>query len=216
MKNFVTRILSLCFLLMLTACATTGNYDYTDFRQSKPKSILVLPPLNNSPDLRATYSVLATATMPLAESGYYVFPVALVDQTFKENGLINPGEIHQTSLVKLRQIFGADAVLYITVEKYGASYNIISSEVRVTANAKLVDSNNGKILWQGSATASNSEGGNSSGGLASVLITAIINQVVANIGDPGYGVSKMTSDRLLSAKPGGILYGPRSPSYAKD
>jgi hypothetical protein len=30
----------------------------------------------------------------------------LVDQTFRGNGLLNPGEIHQAPLDKLREIFG--------------------------------------------------------------------------------------------------------------
>src|SRR5512143_1544805 len=98
------------------------DVDYTAFRESKPRSILVLPPLNNSPDVRATYSFLSTVTRPLAEAGYYVFPVALVDQTFRENGYSHPGDIHQVPLNKLREIFGADATLFITVTQYGSVY----------------------------------------------------------------------------------------------
>jgi len=95
----------LALALALGGCAaSSSNIDYTAFRESKPRSILVLPPLNNSPDVRATYSFLSTVTQPLAEDGYYVFPVVLVDQTFKENGLINAGEIHEVSLAKLREI----------------------------------------------------------------------------------------------------------------
>lgn len=200
-------------LLLLTACAAPKSYDYTAFRQSKPHSILVLPPLNNSPDIRATYSFLSTVTQPLAESGYYVFPVALVDQTFRENGLLNPSEMHQAPLTKLRDIFGSDATLYITVTQYGASYKIVSSEVRVTATAKLVDNRNGQLLWEGEASASNSEGQNNNNGLAGMLITALVNQVVGSIGDKGHPVSRTASQRLLEAKPNGMPFGPRSPQY---
>lgn len=214
----IYKWISLLFsLLLLTACATPQqNYDYTALRQSRPRSILVLPPLNNSPDMRATYSFLSTVTQPLAESGYYVFPVALVDQTFKENGLVNPGEMHQAPLAKLREIFGADATLYITVTEYGSTYRVLSSEVRVTANAKLIDTRNGQLLWQGAATASDSEGGNANGGLAGVLINALVRQVASNIGDQGRPIALKTSNILLQAKPNGLLYGPRSPLYEKD
>ena len=93
-----------------TGCATTkAPYDYTQFKQSRPSSILVLPPLNGSPDINATYSMLSQVTLPLAESGYYVFPVSLVDETFHQNGLNNPAEMHEVKLQKLREIFGADA-----------------------------------------------------------------------------------------------------------
>lgn len=202
-------------ILLLTGCAARQqDIDYTAYRQSKPRSILVLPPLNNSPDMRATYSFLSTVTRPLAEAGYYVFPVALVDQTFKENGLLNPGEMHQAPPAKLREIFGADSTLYITVTQYGPVYSILSSEVRVTANAKLVDNRNGQLLWQGQATASDSEGGNnSSGGLVGALIVAVVKQVVSNVGDQGHPVARNASKRLLEVKPNGLLYGPRSPLY---
>ncbi len=208
--------LALLSVVMLTGCATAKSYDYTSFKQSNPSSILVLPPLNNSPDMRATYSYLSTVTQPLAESGFYVFPVALVDQTFKENGLLNPAEMHQASLAKIREIFGADATLYITVTKYGASYTILSSEVRVTANAKLIDNRSGKLLWDGEASASDSEGNNShNAGLAGLLVGALLKQVMGNIGDQGRAISRMASYRLLHAHPNGIPYGPRSPLYGK-
>ena len=206
----------LALFFVLGGCAGRQNIDYTAFRESKPRSILVLPPLNNSPDVRATYSFLSTVTRPLAEGGYYVFPVALVDQTFRENGLTTAGEIHQVPLDKLRQIFGADATLYITVTKYGSVYMLIGSEVRVSAIAKLVDNRTGQSLWVGAATASDSEGGNNSGGgLAGMLITALVKQVVGSIGDQGHRVARLTSQRLLSAMPNGLLYGPRSPFYGK-
>ncbi|MGO9688191.1 MAG: DUF799 domain-containing protein [Syntrophobacteraceae bacterium] len=209
----INRISLLAFFLLLTGCvATQKDIDYTAYRQSKPRSILVLPPLNNSPDIRATYSFLSTVTKPLAEAGYYVFPVALVDQTFRENGLLNPGEMHQVPLDKLREIFGADATLYITVTQYGSSYLILSSEVRVTANAKLVDNRNGQLLWQGMATATD-EGNNNGGGLVGALLSALIKQVISNVGDPGHVVARKTSNRLLKASPNGLLYGPRSPLY---
>ncbi|MBS0544377.1 MAG: DUF799 family lipoprotein, partial [Proteobacteria bacterium] len=94
--------------LIATGCAAPGpSYDYSAFKQSRPASLLVLPPLNSSPDVGATYSMLSQVTLPLAESGYYVLPVSLVDETFHQNGLHNPAEMHDVKLQKLREIFGA-------------------------------------------------------------------------------------------------------------
>jgi hypothetical protein len=203
------------FALTLGGCATNQSYDYTAFRESKPRSIVVLPPLNLSPDVRASYSMLATVTRPLAESGYYVLPVALVDQTFRENGVTEPGEMHQVPPAKLAEIFGADAALYISIEEYGAKYMIVSSEVIVAASARLIDTRSGQLLWEGKARASSAENQDASGGLASLLIKALLSQVINSIGDQGYPVARMTSFRLLSARQGGLLPGPRSPDYAK-
>jgi hypothetical protein len=152
--------------------------------------------------------------MPVAEAGYYVFPIALVDQTFKENGLPTPGEMHQASLNKLREVFGADAALYITITQYGSVYSVIDSSVIVSANADLIDLKTGKLLWTGTATASSSEGENKSGGsFTGILINAIVKQILGNIGDQGRSIASVTSNRLFSVGENGILPGPRSPDY---
>ncbi|MDO8413877.1 MAG: DUF799 domain-containing protein [Gallionellaceae bacterium] len=215
MTNILKRMILCLVPLLITACATPTQYDYTAYRQSKPHSILVLPPLNNSPDIQATYSVLSTVSQPLAEAGYYVFPVALVDQTFKENGLLNPGEMHQAPLKKIREIFGADAALYITVTKYGGSYQLLSSDVVVAAQATLVDTRTGQLLWAGMASASDAEGNSNNGGLAGLLVTALVKQVINNVaGDKqSHRIARITSNRLFTPGPNGLLYGPRSPQY---
>lgn len=204
---------------LMTGCAVNqAKYDYTAFKQSKPKSIVVLPPLNESPDLDATYSVLSQVTLPLAEAGYYVLPVALVDESFRQNGLTVAGDIHQVSPAKLHEIFGADAALYIKISQYGTKYMVLDSATVVTASAELVDLRTGAKLWNGVATASNNEGGNNSGGgLIGMLIMAAVKQIVNSVSNAGYQVAGTANARLLSpGRPNGMLYGPRSPKYGTD
>lgn len=206
-------------ILIITGCATKPPYDYAAFKESRPHSILVLPPLNNTPEVQASFSVLSYATHPLAEAGYYVMPVTLVAEAFKENGMSQPAEMHATSIEKLRQIFGADAALYITVKNYGTVFQVIDSASIVTAEATLLDLKTGKQLWSGTATASSKEGENNQnvGGLVGLLITAVIKQIVATSVDQSHRIAGVTTERLLSAgQPRGILYGPRSPNYGKD
>lgn len=203
---------------LISGCATPIKpYDYTAFQQSRPASILVLPPVNDSPDVKATYSMYSHVTLPLAESGYYVYPVTLVDETFHQNGLTHPVDIHQVEPHKLREIFAADAALYIHVKAYGTTYAVLASESRVTADAKLIDLRSAETLWEGSATASSAEGRSSSGGLVGLLAQAIVNQIIESNWNRSHTVAAVTSERLLSAGvPNGILYGPRSPKYKTD
>jgi hypothetical protein len=200
----------------MAGCATTKNVDYSAFKASKPRSIVVLPPLNESPEITATYSMLSQATLPLAEAGYYVLPVALVDETFRQNGLTVAGDMHSVSVTKLREIFGADAALYINITQYGTQYQVINSAAVVTASAKLVDLKSGETLWTGQASASNAENNNRSG-LIVMLVTAVVKQIINTATDASHQVAGVTSARLLSAgHPGSILYGPRSPKYGTD
>jgi hypothetical protein len=210
--------IALLLAVFASGCATQKPYDYAAFKESKPKSILVLPPLNSSPDIAATYGVLSQVTYPLAESGYYVLPVTLVDETFKQNGLTTPADIHNVAPAKLREIFGADAGLYIEVEKYGTSYVVVDSSTVVSATAKLVDLRSGTLLWQGSASASSKEGqNNSGGGIVGLLVTAVVKQIVATTTDASYKIAGTASSRLLMAgQKNGLLYGPRSPRYQSD
>ena len=218
-----TRILKLSAILaplaLVVGCAATKPaFDYTAFKAAKPRSIVVLPPLNNSPDVNATYSMLAQVSYPLAEAGYYVMPVALVDETFKQNGLSNAADIHAVDGKKLQEIFGADAALYVTVKNYGASYTVINSVVTVTAEAKLVDLKTGAVLWSGEASANSNEGNNSNpGGLIGALVTAAVKQIIHSTTDASHPIAGVASNRLLSAGgASGLLYGPRSERYLKE
>ncbi len=218
----LNRILKLAVCLLpaalIVGCATPkAPYDYTAFKAAKPRSIVVLPPLNNSPEVNAGNSFYAQVTYPLAEAGYYVLPVALVGETFKQNGLTSAADIHAVDVKKLSEIFGADAAMYVTITNYGASYNVLNSVVLVTANARLVDLKTGNLLWSGSASASNNEGGNSGGGgLVGALVAAAVKQIIASTTDASHPVAGVASARLLSAgMPNGMLFGPRSENYLK-
>jgi hypothetical protein len=145
-------------LLMLSACASRAPQEavHTAFRNSKPRSILVLP-VNQISDINATNGMLSQMTMPLADGGYYVVPVAEMDETFRHNGLTTASDIQNVPPAKLREIFRADAALYTTVTNYGAKFVIVDSRTVVTANAKLVDLRSGDELWKGQTSANGKE-----------------------------------------------------------
>src|SRR4051812_45295443 len=106
----ITIAVAAACLMALTGCATKpAGWDYTAFQQAKPRSLLVLPPVSEAPDVNATPGVWSHATRPLAEAGYYVLPVTLVDTTFRENGVLTAHDAQEISIAKLREYFGADA-----------------------------------------------------------------------------------------------------------
>lgn len=219
--NYVSRCTLALWLVVaaaLTGCVTPPQpKDYTAFQKSKPRSLLVLPPVNNSPDVQASNSVLSYATQPLAEAGYYVLPVTLVNEAFKENGLVLPAEMHAAPTEKLRKIFGADAAMYITISKYGTNFKVLDSASEVELEGKLVDLKTEEVLWTGSAFASTAEQQNQSNGLGipGLLLTAMIKQVIGTATDESHRVASIATGRLLSVQPNGMLYGPRSPNYGK-
>lgn len=215
-NKMIAMFFTIFTLFILSGCVNKSNdYDYTAFKDSRPKSILVLMPLNQTTEINASYGVLSRITLPLAEAGYYVFPVVVVDEVFKQNGLTVANDIQAVSLTKLHEIFDADAVLYLDIKDYGASYQVIQSDTRVTLQAKLVDARNGKLLWEGSSTASSLEQ-QSNNGLFTSLIMAVVDQVNSTVNDKSVDMADIAAQRLLQPTPlrhNGILYGPRSSTH---
>ena len=211
-----TLALVLVATVNLFGCATRTPLDYTEFQRARPASLLVMPPVNDSPDVKATPGVWAQATMPLAEAGYYVLPAALVDETFQQNGVTTAHDAAQIPYEKLRDFFGADAAVFIRVKKYGTSYAIVVSDTRVELEAKIVDLRTGVQLWQGTAVASSTEQQQQGGGLAGLLVAALINQVVGTATDAAFKYAAVADARLLSAPQfNGVLPGPRSKFYGQ-
>jgi hypothetical protein len=207
MKTHVLLPGFLLALMALSGCASKP-YDYTNFRAHPPRSILVLPPINESTDTRGTYGYLSAATRPLAEMGYYVYPVAVVDQFMKENGLPTAGEMQGVSLNKIGEVFGADAVLYITLKQYGSKYQIITSTTIVTAEGKLVDVKTGLTLWEGTANVQQST---STGNAFGDLIAAAVGQIVNSSTDQAHLLSSQVNVQLFMTRDHGLLDGPYFP-----
>lgn len=208
-RTFASLAATMITSVLLAGCASQpAAYDYTAFNEHPPRSILVLPPMNESLSVRATYGYLSTVTMPLAEHGYYVFPVQIVDEMLKENGLPTPGEMHEIPLDRARDIFGADAVMYITVQQYGDRFVLVSSSSDVSARVRLVDTRTGTLIWGGHARATDSSGG--SGSLIDQMIVAAIMQGIKSTRDDSHRLSSRANLELFRRSNNGLPYGPYS------
>lgn len=201
--------------LLLAACAASPDTPAEPpLKGFKPTSILVLPPLDDTFEVAASYAYLPTVTRPLAERGYYVFPVAVVERIMRDNGLSEPAQMHQVPLRKLGEIFGADAVLYLTLSKWGSSYKVIVSSTEVAVEAKLVDTKSGTEIWEGRASAADSSG-SGNGKLAEMLIGALVRQVVAANIDNSPQVARQANYSLFNGWRKGLPVGPYHPDYGK-
>lgn len=201
-------------LLPLGACASTPP-DYGAYLTHMPRSVLVLPPLDESPELDADLAWLATVSRPLAERGYYVFPVALVQRILRDNGLPTAAEMHAVSRAKLREVFGADAALYVTIERWGTSYAVLDSTTEVLYHAHLVDLVSGAELWAGTGRARRGSG-SGGGGWLGRLVNALVHQVASSVSDPTPDVARDANRALFDNPRGGLLLGPYHPGYEED
>jgi len=208
--NRIWKILAVAMLAgLLAACAKPpAPPDHSALIAHRPDSILVLPPVNDSVEVEAVAAVLAASTRPLSESGYYVVPVVNMVETFKQNGLYTPADIHAVPPPKLREIFGADAALYMQIDKYGARYIVIDSVIEVGVAAKLLDLRTGNTLWENRVSVEHRSGG-SNQGLLGALISAVINQIGNTSRDRTYPVAKSAMQTLFQTPPNGLIPGRR-------
>ena len=172
-------------------------YDYSAFRAHHPRSIVVLPPVNNSPDVAATYSVLSHATQPLAE-GLLRLAWRWWMKPSRQNGLVNPAEMQSVSAAKLVEIFGADAALYITITQYGVGYTILDSAAIVAANARLVDLRSGQLLWKVGRARRAAKTATIRVAWRACWWPAVVKQVLNNLNDQSHTVAGVATQRMLA------------------
>ncbi|MDB2448768.1 DUF799 domain-containing protein [bacterium] len=204
-------------LLLVLATALTGciSFPYSDplaaYHEVKPTSILVVPVVNESVDVRAPTSVLTTLPRLLGEKGYYVFPVNTVKTVLEYEGLYEPAEVHQMAPTELARLFGADAILYVTIHEWTSRYLVVSTTTEVDFEYRIVDKN-GVELWTArknlSYTPQNENNGGGMAGLLSMAITAAVERA-----DPNYlPLTREANSQVFYGSPS-LPPGPYSPNY---
>jgi len=158
---------------------------------------------------------LSTISRPLAECGYYVFPVAVVDAFLKDNGMPTPGEMNALPLDRVRDVIGADAVMFVTIEEWGQKYNVLASTSVVRASARLVDVESGETLWEGNAQAAEGSG-DGGGGLLGMVVAAAVDQVIDSATNRTHDLSSMANNIMVNNSNRGLPYGPYNPEYETD
>ncbi len=195
-----------------TGCATGKQKDYTKFVAAQPRSVLVVPVMNKSVSLTASDYFLSTIPIPLAERGYYVFPVNLVKRLLEDEGLADPGLVHGADPTRLASMFGADAVLYITIERWEAKYILIQTNVTVAFSYVLKDGKTGDTLWEDGETMQY-QSGDGGGGILGAIVNAAITKAA-----PDYMPLARQANANAMRYPGpGFPAGPYRPQeYRKD
>ena len=175
-------------LLLLVGCAAQPkkiqHKDYSKLRGEDPLSILVVPAVNRTVDVTAADYFLSTLSVPVAERGFYVYPVYLVKRLLEDDGLSDATLVHQADPKRLGAIFGADAVLYVTINKWDAKYAVLSTSVEVEFEYVLKSARTGEELWRNHVgwvyIPQNHSSGNGLVDLISMAVTAGMTKAAPN------------------------------------
>lgn len=177
MKKLIPAAVLCGLIALLSSCVMPPQeegYDYTAFRTADPRSILIVPVVNNTVDVDASDYFLAAISQPVAERGYYVFPVNMVKRVMEEDGLADANMVHSADPTRLAELFGADAVLYVSVERWDAQYALLVTTVTVEFSYVLKGGDTGEELWRTDQKfVYQSEGGGSGNGIADLVIMLV-------------------------------------------
>ena len=193
---------------LLQACALPRRTDMDAFYAHQPRSILVVPVVNESPEVTANSVFITSITQPLAERGYYVFPVYLTDMILRDFGLVEAGHVHQLPAERFYELFGADAVLLVTIKDWSTKYLGLVSSVVVSMEYILKDTKTGQVLWKNDQGYVQQSGG---GDLISMAVSAAINALVTD-----YLPLAKQANFLAFQPPKGLPAGPYHPQFQQD
>lgn len=201
------RLLFCIFVIALTGCANAPKKDMSAFSAAAPRSILVVPAVNKTLDVDAPVYLLSTLTVPLAEKGFYVFPVNTAKFILEQEGFYEGEQIHQQPTEVLAQLFGADAVLYVTINRWDAQYALITTTVTVDFDYRMVYKD-GTEIWKANQKMQYSPQNNSSGSPLAMLITAAVNAAIARAAPNYMPLTQQANQQVFVLGPNAIPNGP--------
>lgn len=214
----ITRAASLGLIATgLSACITPPEpKDYTTFRAEDPHSILVLPALNNTVAVEAPEFFLSTISQPFAQRGYYVFPANMVKSVLENDGLSDASLIYSADTRRLGELFGCDAALYLSIEKWESQYVVLATSTNVEFNYEMRSCDTGEVLWEESMALSYSPQASSSGNLVADLIAQAVTAAIEK-GMPNYMPLARQANLAAAATAGqGLPAGPYLPEIYKN
>jgi hypothetical protein len=211
----VFKVAVLLSVLVLSGCAAPPPKDYTAFRATNPRSIVVVPVTNKSTQVEAPDNFLVTLPIPLAERGYYVFPVNMVKRVMEDDGLSDADLVHAADARRLAGLFSADAVLLAEIVRWDSKYILISTTTTVSIRYSLKSGKTGETIWEQEVTTEYTPGASHSGNpLVDILATAIAAAIERAM--PSY-IPLATQANVLAVytEGQGIPPGPYDAKYAK-
>ena len=201
----------------LAGCAAAPpKKDLTAFRSADPRSILIVPVLNQTVFVNAPDYLLTTLPVPVAERGYYVFPVHLVRRLLEDDGLADAGLVHAADPAKLCALFGADSVLYVTIERWDAQYLVLSTNVTVHLGYRIRDCKTGESIWDAQRMKVYSSGsGQSSGNPLADLVVMAVSAAITRAAPNYMPLARQANEEALAWPGPGIPPGPYHRDYGK-
>lgn len=170
----LSRLVTLSILfLVLTACASQRVVDHPRFADPRTRSVIILPPANETTAAQAGELYVTTMAVPLTRAGFYVFPTQVTREIMRNEGIVDGAQLDEIAPQSFYQLFGADMILRTRITEWNTSYLIIGGSVSVAAEFELVSTHTGEVLWNTRERRVANTSGGSSNLLGMLLETAL-------------------------------------------
>jgi hypothetical protein len=204
----VARLLAAGFLVTsLVGCAVAPKQDLSSFVAAAPRSILVVPAINRSLDVDAANYLLSTLTVPIAEKGYYVFPVHTVKFVLEQEGFYEGEQVRNQPPEVLAKLFGADAVLYVAINRWDAQYAVLTTTVTVDFDYRIVYKD-GSEIWRANQRMQYTPQNTNTGSPLASLIAAAITAAVTRASPDYMPLARQANQQVFVKGPSAIPDGP--------
>ena len=134
-------------VLSLFSCGTTKKALYPGMYAEMPSTILFLPIINKTTSAEAQLLYSTTVAEPLANSGYYVFPIQITDEFFIREGITMGDQLKGISPLKYNEMFGTESILAVTIHKWDTNYYVVGGNITVELECTITSSKTGNVLW---------------------------------------------------------------------
>lgn len=199
----IKKIVPSLFIILLMGCGAqleTKKEAYPAmYDDRQPLSIVVVPAINNTTAVEASNYFNVTITEPLSNFGYYTMPVEIVRDIFLKEGVVDSTMIKGLPTSIFRKNFGADAVLFVTINQWDKNYAVLAANVSVELEYVMLSTDTNEIIWQYSTTRAVDTSGSSTGFILMDIIQTAITTAITDY----VPIAKMANYQAFVALPHG-------------
>ncbi|MCM1520465.1 MAG: DUF799 domain-containing protein [Lachnoclostridium sp.] len=177
MNKIINLILFTTSVFVISSCSptVTRQQQYGAMYEYQPKTIVVMPPINQTNFAEAKDYFYTTMALPLIEKGYYVFSPYLTLEMFQTEGAYDSEMFIEGSLEQFKDVLNCDAVMFTRINKW--EKKALDGKIKVDIDYILKSTSTGEVLYTSSGEInldkSLNGGGGAFGALVSIVATAL-------------------------------------------
>ncbi len=144
-------LLGVLFGLVIFSGGCAGGPHHSlapDYTSRTPRSIAVLPVLNETVSLKAPEVFRPILLNKLSMKGYETPALSFIDGRLLEKEVREAGQINTLTPQELGKLLGVEALLYTTVTEFNTTYLLAYASMTVGARLELKDAKTGEKLWE--------------------------------------------------------------------